>query len=163
MHVLQGVFVDKVNSDSYKERSLWNELALQTAVDSYYFGAGWGSVRASSFTCSLMGNVGVPGVLLFLNFILQLLRPLMLSRFRARFELYERSLFGILVVLAALVTATPDPIMPIIWVLFAVAVAGKPRLLYQERFQRMRRYRTQRMVADQSTLPLTLETQAADS
>ncbi len=125
--VFNGVFVDKVNSDSYRERTLWNTLALQTSHDSYYFGAGWGSVRASSFACSLMGNVGIPGVLLFCFFLLQLIRPLFRPRRYARFELYERSLFAIAVMLVALVVATPDPVMPVIWVLFAVAVAAKPR------------------------------------
>ena len=125
--VFETVFVNKVDSDSYRERSLWNTLALQTSHDSYYLGAGWGSVRASSFACSLMGNVGIPGVLLFLVFILQLLRPLLRPRRYARFEMYERSLFAIAIMLVALLIATPDPIMPIIWVLFAVATASKPR------------------------------------
>lgn len=126
--VFQTVFVDKVNSDSYRERTLWNTLALQTSHDSYYFGAGWGSVRASSFACSIMGNIGVPGTLLFVFFLLQLLKPLFQSRRYARLEMYERSLFGIAVMLVALLLATPEPIMPIIWVLFACATASKPRL-----------------------------------
>ncbi len=125
------MFVDKVNSDSYRERTLWNTLALQTSHDSYYFGAGWGSVRASSFACSLMGNVGIPGVLLFCFFLFQLVRPLFRPHRYARFELYERSLFAIAVMLVALVVATPDPVMPVIWVLFAVAVAAKPRRFAQ--------------------------------
>jgi hypothetical protein len=126
-NVLANVFVNKVDSASYRERSLWNTLALKTSHDSYYFGAGWGSVRASSFACSLMANVGIPGVLLFLFFILQLLRPLWTPKRYARFEMYERSLFAIAVVLVALLIATPDPIEPIIWVLFAIATASKPR------------------------------------
>ncbi len=127
--VFETVFINKVDSDSYRERTLWNTLALQTSHDSYYLGAGWGSVRASSFACSLMGNVGIPGVLLFLIFILQLLRPLFAPRRYARFEMFERSLFAIAIMLVALLIATPDPIMPIIWLLFAVAVASKPRRL----------------------------------
>ena len=131
--VFQTVFVDKVHSDSYRERTLWNTLALQTAHDSLYFGAGWGSVRASSFACSLLANVGVPGVLLFVFFLMQLARPLLRPRRYARFELFERSLFGIAVLLVALVVASPDPIEPIIWVLFAVATAAKPRKLIESR------------------------------
>ena len=126
--VFQTVFIDKVNSDSYRERTLWNTLALQTSHASFYFGAGWGSVRASSFACSIMGNVGIPGTLLFIFFLIQLLRPLLHRARYARFEMYERSLFGIAVMLVALLIATPDPIMPIIWVLFACATASKPRL-----------------------------------
>ncbi len=124
--VFNGVFVDKVNSDSYRERTLWNTLALQTAHDSLYFGAGWGSVRASSFACSLLANIGIPGTGLFLFFLFQIARPLFRPRRYARFELFERSLFGIAVLLVALVVASPDPIEPIIWVLFAAATASKP-------------------------------------
>ncbi len=127
--VFNTVFVSKVDSDSYRERTLWNTLALQTARDSLYFGAGWGSVRASSFACSLIANAGIPGVLLFLAFLAQLARPLLQPRLYARFELYERSLFATTIILVALLIATPDPILPIIWVLFGVGVAAKPRRL----------------------------------
>lgn len=126
--VFQTVFINKLDSDSYRERSMWNALALQTSHDSLYFGAGWGSVRASSFVCSVLGNVGVPGALLFIFFLLQLVRPLFHRRRYARFDMYERSLFAIAVMLVALLVAVPDPIMPIIWVLFACATASKPRL-----------------------------------
>ncbi len=124
--VFRSVFIDKVGSDSYRERSLWNTLALQTSHDSYYFGAGWGSVRASSFACSLMGNVGIPGTLLFVTFLLQLARPLFRPRRYARFEMFERSLFALFVMLVGLVVAGSDPISPMSWVLFAVATASKP-------------------------------------
>jgi hypothetical protein len=125
--VLLSVFVNKVDSDSYRERTLMNTLALQTSHDSFYLGAGWGSVRASSFACSLMGNVGIPGVALFLLFLSQVVRPLFSPARYARFELFERSLFGMAVMLLGLVVAGSDPVMPVIWVLFAVATASKPR------------------------------------
>ncbi len=134
--VFNTVFVSKVDSDSYRERTLWNQLALQTARDSYYFGAGWGSVRASSFACSLLGNAGIPGVLLLLHFLWQLVQPLRHPRFYVRHELYERSLFAIAVLFVALLVATPDPIMPMIWVLFAVAVASKPRRVVEPTMRR---------------------------
>jgi hypothetical protein len=127
--VFDTVFINKVDSDSYRERTLWNVLALQTAHDSYYFGAGWGSVRASSFGCTLLGNVGVPGCLLFFFFLTQLVRPALNAKRYVRFEMYERSLFAILIMLVALFIAGAEAIMPIIWVLFAVAAAAKPRRL----------------------------------
>jgi hypothetical protein len=123
------VFINKVDSDSYRERTLWNVLAMQTAHDSYYFGAGWGSVRASSFGCTLLGNVGIPGCILFFVFLLQLVRPVFNPRHYARYAMYERSLFAIAIMLVALFIAGADAIMPIIWVLFAVATAAKPRRL----------------------------------
>ncbi len=125
--VFKTVFVSKVDSDSYRERTMWNQLALQTAGDSYYLGAGWGSVRASSFACGLLGNAGIPGALLLLNFLWQLIQPLRHPRHYVRYDLYEQSLFATAVVFVALLLAMPDPILPMIWVLFAVAVASKPR------------------------------------
>ncbi len=127
--VFETVFIAKLDSDSYRERSLINELALRSSHDSYYFGAGWGSVRASSFACSLMGNVGIPGTLLFLNFLLQLARPLFRPQRYARFELFERSIFALVVMLVGLLVAGSDPITPMSWVLFAIATASKPRRL----------------------------------
>ncbi len=124
---INGVFINKVDSSSFRERGEMNLAAIQSSRDSYYFGAGWGSVRASSFACELMGSVGIPGAALFSLFLLQLLRPLFRRRRYARFDQFERALFAIAIMLVALLVATPDPIMPVIWMLFAVATAGKPR------------------------------------
>ncbi len=124
--VFQTVLVDKKGTDSYRDRTMLNTLALQTSRDSYYFGAGWGSVRASSLACSLMGNVGIPGVLLFTLALLQMLRPLLQPRRYARFDMFERSLFALAIVILAHLIAGSDPIAPILWVLFAVATASKP-------------------------------------
>ena len=125
--VVMNVFVDKVGSDSYKERAMWNEMALQTFHDTYYLGAGWGSARASSFACSLLANVGIPGGGLFVFFLLQMIRPAFSPKRFVRFELFERALFGSAVMLVGLVVAGSDPVMPIIWVLFGIATAAKPR------------------------------------
>jgi hypothetical protein len=125
--VFDSVFINKVDSDSYRERSLWNELALQTAKDSYYMGAGWGSVRASSFICGLVGAIGIPGALFFFYFLLQLARPAFSPRRYARFDLYDRTLFAIVVMMVALALAGADPVEPLIWMLFGVATASKPR------------------------------------
>ena len=125
--IFSTVFLDKVNSDSYRERSAWNEMALQSLRDSYYFGAGWGSVRASSFVCSLLGVVGIPGALLLVAFLVQAMRPLFQPKRYARLEVYERCLFGIAIMLTAMAVAGADMISPVIWVLFAVATAAKPK------------------------------------
>ncbi|RRA47254.1 O-antigen ligase [Acidipila sp. EB88] len=124
--VLMTVFVDKMSSDSYRERSMMNSLALQTAHDSYYFGAGWGSVRASSFACSLFGNVGIPGALLFAILLMQLAKPLLKPRRYVRLALFERTLYGVFVMMVAQLVAGADLISPIIWTMFGIATASKP-------------------------------------
>ena len=127
--VLQGVFVNKIDTESYRTRSLLNAQALQTARDSYYCGAGWGSVRASSFFCTVLANAGIPGMVLFLWFLVQCARPLLRPRRYLRFEMFEQACFGLYAVLVALAVATPDIIQPVIWTLFAIVTAAKPRRL----------------------------------
>jgi hypothetical protein len=60
----------KLSSNSGVERTRWNEQALTNFVDTYGAGAGVGSVRASSFLIALLGNVGVPGALLYGVFLI---------------------------------------------------------------------------------------------
>ena len=135
-HVFQGVFIDKVDTESYRTRSMMNTLALQSAHDTYYFGAGWGSVRASSFVCSVLGNAGVPGLLLFVLFLVQSARPLLRPKIYQNFELFEQSFFAIFALVVALMVAAPDICQPILWTLFGIVTVAKPRRLRMPAQQR---------------------------
>jgi hypothetical protein len=77
-NTLAGLFdatvVTKLESPSGVERMLWNEQALVTFLDTVGWGAGVGSVRASSFIVALAAAVGVPGVFLFGAFLFRLWR-----------------------------------------------------------------------------------------
>ncbi|MBB6224616.1 hypothetical protein [Rhizobium leguminosarum] len=65
---------DKLQSQSGEERTAWNTLALIAFVDTATFGAGLGTVRASSFIAALLSNVGVTGTALFAVFVYSLVR-----------------------------------------------------------------------------------------
>ncbi|MBB3134456.1 hypothetical protein FHS26_002186 [Rhizobium pisi] len=65
---------DKLQSQSGEERTAWNTLALIAFVDTATFGAGLGTVRASSFIAALLSNVGLSGTLLFATFLYSLVR-----------------------------------------------------------------------------------------
>lgn len=65
---------DKLQSQSGEERTAWNTLALIAFVDTATFGAGLGTVRASSFIAALLSNVGLTGTLLFAAFLYSLAR-----------------------------------------------------------------------------------------
>ncbi|RUM22981.1 hypothetical protein EFQ99_23380 [Rhizobium vallis] len=65
---------DKLQSQSGEERTAWNTLALIAFVDTATFGAGLGTVRASSFIAALLSNVGLTGTLLFAAFLYSLVR-----------------------------------------------------------------------------------------
>ena len=65
---------DKLQSQSGEERTAWNTLALIAFVDTATFGAGLGTVRASSFIAALLSNVGLTGTLLFAVFVYSLVK-----------------------------------------------------------------------------------------
>ena len=77
---LADLFVfDKLNSASGEERSAFNRLAIQNFLDTYGFGVGNGSVRASSFLVAVIANLGILGAIPFAIFMMSLF----LSRSRA--------------------------------------------------------------------------------
>lgn len=71
---LNGVLFDKLSTASGIERSSWNTQALQNFVDTFGFGVGNGSVRASSFPVAVLASTGVIGTLLFGAFFVTLFR-----------------------------------------------------------------------------------------
>ncbi|MEM6536815.1 MAG: hypothetical protein AAF668_03700 [Pseudomonadota bacterium] len=60
----------KLSSDSGIERSSWNRMAIQNAVDTYGLGVGLGGARASSLVTALLSNTGIFGAMLFVAFLL---------------------------------------------------------------------------------------------
>ena len=67
--------VEKSSSQSGLERTQWNVTALRNVRDTEWFGAGLGSVRASSFPVALLSNTGVLGAVLFAIFAGAVLIP----------------------------------------------------------------------------------------
>jgi len=66
--LLDTFFFNKMASDSGVERSSWNQAALQSFFDTYGFGFGNGSGRASSFIIAVIANLGIVGTALFVMF-----------------------------------------------------------------------------------------------
>ena len=66
---LNEMLFSKADSQSGRERFMWNAMAYQTFMDTSGFGAGLGSARASSFGLVLLSNVGIPGALIFALFV----------------------------------------------------------------------------------------------
>jgi O-Antigen ligase len=73
-NLFDAALVTKLESPSGVERMLWNEQALVAFLDTVGWGAGVGSVRASSFIVALAAAVGLPGVFLFGAFLSRLWR-----------------------------------------------------------------------------------------
>lgn len=71
--MLNSVLFEKSNSLSGVERLAFNAQAMSNFFDTNGFGAGLGSMRASSFVLALLGSVGVIGTILMSLFLLQIL------------------------------------------------------------------------------------------
>jgi hypothetical protein len=71
---LSSTVGDKVASQSYNERSTANTDSYHVFFNSYGFGVGLGSDRASSFVPTLLGATGVIGSALFVAAVAVLLR-----------------------------------------------------------------------------------------
>jgi hypothetical protein len=63
--LLDTFVFNKLNTASGEERSAWNNQALQSFMDTYGFGVGNGSARASSFPVAALVSLGVSGTILF--------------------------------------------------------------------------------------------------
>lgn len=70
---LDEMLFSKADSQSGRERFMWNAMAYQAFIDTSGFGAGLGSARASSFGLVLLSNVGIVGTVLFAVFVGRLL------------------------------------------------------------------------------------------
>ena len=66
---LDEILFSKLESQSGRERSMWNAVAFQVFLDTRGLGAGLGSARASSYLFVLLSNVGLLGAILFFLFV----------------------------------------------------------------------------------------------
>ena len=66
--------LQKMQSSSYEERSLWTAVGWQALVDTWGLGVGVGGTRTSNFAAAVFSNTGVIGGLLYFAFVLQSLR-----------------------------------------------------------------------------------------
>lgn len=68
--IVDATIFDKMESSSGIERAKWNDQALANFAETQGFGAGDGSVRASSFPIAVLGNIGVFGAATYGAFLL---------------------------------------------------------------------------------------------
>jgi len=132
---VESVVLSKTDSASYRDRTRLDEKALSVATSTWLLGAGWGSCRASSFVASALGNVGIPGVLLFSVFCWTVLKPVTRIN-HLRVPLHGGVLIALGSALLSLLISVPEANHPVMWLLFAIAAklnqkAGRPRPTYE--------------------------------
>jgi hypothetical protein len=72
-NLLDTMVLSKMSTGSGIERSNWNNQAIQTFLDTFGFGAGNGSVRASSFPIAVIASLGLLGAATYALFLLAIL------------------------------------------------------------------------------------------
>jgi hypothetical protein len=69
-NLLDELVLNKMSTASGIERSNWNNQAIQNFLDTFGFGAGNGSVRASSFPIAVIASLGFLGTATYTLFLL---------------------------------------------------------------------------------------------
>lgn len=70
---LDEMLFSKAESQSGRERFMWNAMAYEAFLNTYGLGAGLGSARASSYVLVLLSNLGIAGTTLFALFVVSIL------------------------------------------------------------------------------------------
>lgn len=121
--------LSKGSTQSYEVRSRQDHDSYALVIETFGLGAGWGSVRASSFFATLVGATGVWGPFLVAWLVLRVRRGWKRARGLAgadsTFEAFVASVVGMLVAAA---TSKPDLVFTGFWINFAAAVAVSLRL-----------------------------------
>jgi hypothetical protein len=117
---------------SFQQRSAADAQSITILADTYGVGAGFGSTRSSSFFTNMLGNTGVPGILLLVLFAARLVRVVKVARENHPSE--DRAapwgLGGALLgMLAAALVAVPDIINIFFWALLAALLGWCVRAL----------------------------------
>lgn len=125
--LLNSVLFQKKESQSYRERSLANEYAWETAAATSWFGAGFGVCRGSSLVPTTIGNIGVPGVTLFGLLLLTVVSPQ--PRNSSLVSPLDRQIvvIGLSTYLLSLVISGPEMTSPLLW-FFIGACANRTAL-----------------------------------
>lgn len=71
--LLDTMLLNKMSTASGMERAAWNQQAIENFMDTFGFGAGLGSLRASSFPLAVLASFGLVGTVLFSLFFIDLL------------------------------------------------------------------------------------------
>jgi hypothetical protein len=72
-NLLDTMILDKMSTTSGLERSAWNHQAMLNFFDTFGFGVGLGSLRASSFPIAVLASFGLVGTSIFGLFFINLL------------------------------------------------------------------------------------------
>lgn len=130
--ILNTVLFKKSESGSAAERSFWNTKALNSFYNSMFIGIGYKNLRASSIIYSLLGELGLIGLGIYLYTMITNFIPIFKRRFK-----YEKlgSKFFILAVVICQCIACPDLEFSVFWfAMYLTAIDAD--YIYNTKFER---------------------------
>ena len=99
--IIENVFLSKMESGSGLVRAQWNNFALQMFYNNIIFGAGYKTARASSLFYSLLGELGISGVIGYFLFNIGLI-------FKSGQRLIRQESLMLLAGIVSMIIACPD-------------------------------------------------------
>lgn len=117
-NIVNPVIFDKLSSNSGVTRSAWNKMALQNFFDTYGLGIGFRVIRASSMFYNILGQLGFGGLILFINFILKLSKPIIKNL--NTIEYGKFCILFLFTVIVAQLIACPDLDNNTLWLSFFI-------------------------------------------
>lgn len=107
--IVDEIIFNKASSDSFLERSFWNQVSWNAFWSTYGFGVGLGATRASNYFVAVISNTGFLASGCFFIFLLQtFLRDAKASAFRNEMVVALKLTIIPSLGMAALGSATPD-------------------------------------------------------
>ncbi len=104
-----NTLLNKLDSDSGVERGSWNTQAYANFTDTWFLGAGLGSVRASNWFLACLGSIGVIGTAFYFAFLASIARAPAETGNDMRDAIIQSLKIGCLALLIAALLTAPTP------------------------------------------------------
>lgn len=118
-NILDAVIFSKSATGSGKTRARWNLEAMAAYRQSPIWGVGYKSVRGSSIVCSLLGELGVVGLVLYFSTIFAALKNIIFVKKKLLTQKWSKgyyaAMFAVLSVVICQMIACPDLDMCTLW------------------------------------------------
>lgn len=119
--LLDTVIFSKADSGSALTRNYWNQYAIKSFESSKMFGIGYKNLRASSIIYSLLGELGVFGLISYLFLNLEICKQLL-----KKIELNNAGIrFSVLAIIICQFLSCPDLDLCVYWMfMYLIALSG---------------------------------------
>lgn len=118
---LNEVVFNKATTDSAGTREIWNRLAIKSFESSPVYGVGYKRIRASSLFYSIMGQLGVIGLIAYIIFLIEFIRKIFYNKIKNKSVIYM-----ILAVSICQIISIPDLDFCVFWlILYIYAITLK--------------------------------------